>query len=193
MKRGWLISSLLTVVMLALVAGGCRRAAEAPPAPIARAGTELAQGPNQYQFSQETGFSVELGEQPEFEAQVEPYEFAPHLGNVANLEMFAEDLRPEHLDMIAENGFVVVPADWRQMEFIYELNNYERVHKPSFVTTDSILHTFHIFYDYVLRTIEVCTLYDRVCTLALGLLQGAAEQYEAAELPEIQGMGYRPP
>ena len=66
---------------------------------------------------------------------------------MTNLSLFKDNLRPEHLRQIAKQGFVVVPAHWKQMEFVYELNNYPEEHRPSFVTTDSMLHTFHIFYD----------------------------------------------
>ncbi len=181
MKRFGL-SWLIMMALMMAVTGGCGRQGHEPTAtsvnPRAQTGA--------YQFTEETGFSVDLGQQPQFEPQVAPYEIAVDLSNVANLKLFKVHLRPEHLKDIAQKGFVVVPADWKQMEFVYELNNYPRVHRPSFVTVDSILHTYHIFYDYVLRTIEVSTLYDRACTLALGLLRGAASRYEQAGLPEIR-------
>ncbi len=138
----------------------------------------------------ETGFSVDLGNKPEFSPQVEPYEVKPGLANVANLKLFKDELHPQHIDAISENAFVVVPAQWKQMEFIYEANNYEYgergEHLPSFVTADSALHFFHIFYDYVLRTIEVSTLYERVSTLAVGVLRGCAAQYERETVPEVK-------
>lgn len=179
--KSWPLAGLLAAgLIVALLAGGCRGPKQQPVVPP-------AVGPEQpEETARETGFSIDLGEPPEFEPSVEPYEVADDLSNVANLDLFKKDLKPEHRKMIAQNGFVVVPADWKQMEFVYELNNYPDEHRPSFVTVDSVLHTFHIFYDYVLRTIEVSTLYDRVCDLAVGLLAGAARQYEAAELPEIE-------
>jgi len=179
MKRAMCVVVLAAIVMLTF-STGCRKKVEPPPE-----GT-LPQVPEVAAQARETGFSIELGEPPQFEAKVEPYEIAEGLGNVANLAQFKDDLRPEHIKAIAENGFVVVPAEWRQMEFVYELNNYERAHKPSVATADSILHTFHIFYDYVLRTIEVSTLYERASTLAVGLLEGAQASYEAATEAEIR-------
>ncbi len=181
MRRLMCVMCLAAVVVLSLGAG-CRKRPTPPPEVIPGPVSE----PSQEARARETGFSIELGEPPQFEAKVEPYEVAEDLSNVENLDQFKDDLRPEHLEAIAENGFVVVPAEWKQMEFVYELNNYERVHKPSVPTADSILHTFHIFYDYVLRTIEVSTLYERASTLAVGLLEGAKASYEAATEAEIK-------
>jgi len=181
MKRSGLIWLAMMSLLIPLTAG-CRRQAAGPAAAPLRPPIQT----DDYQFAQETGFSVDLGQKPQFAPQVAAYQVAPDLGNVANLVLFKSDLRPEHRKLIAKNGFVVVPAEWKQMEFVYELNNYPRVHRPSFVTADSILHTFHIFYDYVLRTIEVSTLYDRASTLALGLLRGAAARYDQAAQPEIK-------
>ncbi len=134
----------------------------------------------------ESGFSVDLGNRPSFTPQVEPYEVEAGLKNVDNLRLFKEELHSKHMEAISENAFVVVPAQWKQMEFIYEQNNYPREHLPSFVTADSALHFFHIFYDYVLRTIEVGTLYERVCTLAVGVLRGCAERYERETVADVK-------
>ena len=134
----------------------------------------------------ESGFSVDLGNRPSFTPQVEPYEVEAGLKNVDNLRLFKEELHAKHTEAISENAFVVVPAQWKQMEFIYEQNNYPREHLPSFVTADSALHFFHIFYDYVLRTIEVGTLYERVCTLAVGVLRGCAERYERETVADVK-------
>lgn len=146
----------------------------------------LSGAEGRYQFAAETGFSVDLGKRPEFTPAVPEYRINPDLSNVANLKQFREDLRPDHLRTLARQGFVVVPADWKQMEFVYELNNYELEHLPSVVTVDSALHAWHIFYDYVLRSLEVSTLYERASTLAVGVLQGTMAQYEQANDKEIK-------
>lgn len=171
---------LLLLVALSLGLSGCRRPQVVQaPAPLT---TPAA--------AQETprtdrGFSMDLGERPQFIPAVASYAIKPDLSNVANLGLFKDELRPEHKAMLAKQGFVVVPADWKQIEFVYELNNYPREHRPSVATVDSALHCFHIFYDYALRTIEVSTLYDQVCLMAKGLLQGAAAATEAYSEPDL--------
>ncbi len=131
-------------------------------------------------------FGADLGEMPKFTPQVKPYTVKSDLSNVANLRLFKEQLKPEHIKAIADRGFVVVPSEWRQIEFIYEMNNYEREHLPSFVTVDSALHCFHVFYDYMLRKIEMTSLYDRLAMLAMGILRECAKQYEQAPAGEIK-------
>ncbi len=174
---------LLLVVALLAVLVGCRKPAPpvtTPATPTTPAATGEIGG---YPFGAAGSFSVALTDKPTFTPAVQPYSVAKGLTNVANLAHFKSDLAPEHLQMIQQNGFVVMPGSWKQMEFIYELNNYPREHRPSFVTTDSVLHTMHVFYDYMLRTMEVTKLYERAEKLSLGLLQ-ATSQKLSEQLPQ---------
>jgi len=188
MKKGIWIGSIATLLALLLVLPSCKpdrpEIDEPPPPPNVEPSEPAAQPQG------ESGFSVDLGDRPEFTPNVEAYDVDDGLANVGNLRLFEKELRPEHIAAIAKNGFVVVPAQWKQMEFIYEQNNYAHgarsEHLPSFVTTDSALHFFHIFYDYVLRTIEVSTLYERVETMAIGILRGCAERYEQERIAEVK-------
>lgn len=180
---------LLGIMLCVLIVGetACRRpAAVAQPAETPRPAAPALQMGEPYGFPKEAGFSASLATRPKFTPRVKPYRVSSNLSNVSNLKLFKSELRPEHLAQIAKNGFVVVPANWKQTEFVYELNTYPREHRPSFVTTDSMLHTFHIFYDYMLRTIEVSTLYERLTNLSLGLLQGAAARYAALTEPALK-------
>jgi len=173
---------------------GCDRRAQAPgeSAPVLG---ETAAGAGAdgglYQFSAEPGFSADLGDRPSFTPGVAPYTVAPDLGNVDNLRLFSDMLLEDHRQRLAKEGFVVVPADYRQMEFCYELNNYPDEHLPSFVTADSILHTYHIFFDYCLRVMEVSTLYERAETLSRGLLQTAAARYGQEGPAEVKEAALR--
>lgn len=178
------------VLLMALSVGltGCRRPRVAPALPPLAASAAAQEAPRA-----ESGFSMDLGKRPQFTPAVAPYSLKSDLSNVANLALFEDELRPEHRALLAKQGFVVVPADWKQIEFVYELNNYPREHRPSVATVDSALHCFHVFYDYVLRTLEVSTLYDQVCLLAKGLLQAAAAAHEAAtdaQLREATRLNY---
>jgi hypothetical protein len=169
--------ALAVLIALIVALGGCQRAAT-PSAAVAPADRPDAAAAAEQ--PRESGFSTDLGDRPSFTPRVAPYTVKANLSNVANLKLFTKELRPEHRAVLAKQGFVVVPADWKQMEFVYELNNYPREHRPSFVTADSMLHTYHIFYDYLLRTMEVTTLYERVSAMSVGLLQGAAAMHDSA-------------
>ncbi|MDO9536482.1 MAG: DUF3160 domain-containing protein [Bacillota bacterium] len=83
--------------------------------------------------------------------QVQPYQVKEDLSNIANLEQFGS-FTAEQREHLASNGFVVVPSREEQLFYIYENNEYMKL--PSFVTTDSVLQVYHIFFDYSLRTLE---------------------------------------
>ncbi len=86
-----------------------------------------------------------------YEAKVKPYKIRKDLSNIENLEQF-KNLTDEQINYIIKNGFVVKPTSEEQIFYIYESNEYEKI--PSFITTDSILQVYHVFYDYSLRTLE---------------------------------------
>lgn len=84
-------------------------------------------------------------------AKVENYSIKDNLSNIANLDQFGE-FTPEQMNMLIKNGFVVNPSKVEQLFYIYEKNEYKKI--PSFITTDSVLQVYHIFYDYSLRVLE---------------------------------------
>lgn len=89
--------------------------------------------------------------QREFEAKVKTYKINEDLSNVVNLNQFGEFTK-EQKELLAKNGFFVNPTKEEQLFYIYEKNEYKKL--PSFVTVDSVLQVYHIFYDYSLRTLE---------------------------------------
>jgi hypothetical protein len=74
---------------------------------------------------------------------------APDLSNVRNPFLLSE-VQKEHL---AKDGVVVSPGSEREFFTLYEMARYSNV--PIFVTSDSLLHAYHLLFDKVLRTAEV--------------------------------------
>ena len=119
------------------------------------------------------------------DAKVKPsvpdYELKPGLSNVANLKIFKDILDSKSISMIEKNKFVVTPTDYVQMFHVYENNEYQRPDKiPAFITTDSMLHTYHIFYDYTLRQVESYKLFDAAVELTDAMMAVASKDYFAA-------------
>ena len=79
------------------------------------------------------------------------YSVKSDLSNVLNYSQFGK-FSSEQKQLLQKNGFVVSPTKEEQLFYIYEKNQYLKI--PSFITTDSVLHVYHIFYDYSLRSIE---------------------------------------
>ncbi|MGB4029485.1 MAG: DUF3160 domain-containing protein [bacterium] len=117
----------------------------------------------------------------DFTPAVEPYQVEEGLANVTNREMFY--LSPEAEKLLVENGFVVVPDTEREFFMLYEMNRYEPV--PSFITTDSLLHNYHLFFSHLLRVVEKEELAPTLKELTQDMLSEAEKQYEA-----LKGTGW---
>lgn len=158
------LRSSLLLTALALSAVGSPRAS--------------ASGPRQG-----AAFSTKTYTAPKVTASVKPYTVAPTLANVANLAKMSAAFRftPQQKAMIAKNGFVVTPSSEEQLFFIYENNDYLVL--PSFITTDSVLQVYHVFYDFTLRKVEQTKLVDELGALSAGLADASARQLAAATDP----------
>lgn len=105
---------------------------------------------------------------------VAPYEIAADLSNVENLEKFY--LEDQTKEKLADNGFAVDgSAGWEFYE-IYETNRYGLI--PNFVTVDSLMHTYHLYFAYLLKGLEKEQLSDKLGQLSGQMLTDSMEQYE---------------
>ncbi|HRH42836.1 MAG TPA: DUF3160 domain-containing protein [Pyrinomonadaceae bacterium] len=103
-------------------------------------------------------------------ARVKPYKVSATLTEVINLKHFnkAMPVNAAKRAMLAKNLFAVSPTKSKQLFHIYEDNDYKNI--PSFVTTDSLLHLYHIFFDFTLRTVEEKSLMPVLQRLTEGML-----------------------
>jgi len=108
------------------------------------------------------------------ETKVKPYKVEVDLSNIENLKQFGE-FSKEQLDLLVKNNFVVNPTKEEQLFYIYEDNEYKKI--PSFITTDSVLQVYHIFYDYTLRTLESERLLAILEELTDKMLKNSLEIY----------------
>lgn len=96
---------------------------------------------------------------------VPDYRVEAGLRNIVNREQFisedegpfyfAFELKEPAISMLEQNSFVVCGTGYpkyRNYFNRYEKNRYNYV--PSFITTDSAVHTFHLMFDYILREVE---------------------------------------
>ena len=81
---------------------------------------------------------------------VEAYKVAEDLSNIINKDLF--DFSAEAQNLLVKNGFVVVPSSWREFFSIYEVNRYNSI--PNFITTDAMMHNYHLYFSHLLRTLE---------------------------------------
>jgi hypothetical protein len=106
------------------------------------------------------------------------YSIYSGLTNIANLGQFPS-LPVDVQNSIANNGFVVIPqSSYEQIHEILEYNEDNKI--PSFISSDAVLHAYHIVYDLALREVEVYSFWDLLGNLTESLLDSTFAQYNAA-------------
>ncbi len=109
---------------------------------------------------------------------VKGYQVAKDLSNVENSSRFS--FSPQAKALLVKNGFVVDPASWGEEFFMmYEPNRYDSI--PNFVTTDAMLHNYHLFFDNLLERIEKEKLIPELKNLNQLMLNAAQQQYNTLQ------------
>jgi hypothetical protein len=192
-------SLLAALVVLGLVGGACQlfnaQPTRLPPtsAPALPTDTAAAAAPGQTPAAAEPTQPPEEIERPpravgaippfaEFrepetskQALLQPYSIDANLGNVYNPFL----LSGAQLERLALDGFVVTPGSEKEFFTLYEKARYANV--PIFVTSDSLLHTYHLLFDKILRTAETEHFIPLLARLNQSLLAKADEQYLALQ------------
>ena len=135
-------------------------------------------------------------------AHVPAYTVLPGLANVINKNQYqygidavgdyysALQLSDEAASRIEQNGFVVIDSqNYREYYSRYERNRYDYV--PSFITTDSVVHTFHLMYDYVLKDVERSSLMLSLETLSSNMAEASYQQYLELKGTEFENAALR--
>jgi hypothetical protein len=106
------------------------------------------------------------------------YELPMDLAAVDNVDFF--ELSPEEEALLIENGFVVtapVPGDFREFYQIYESWRYAE--QPVFITTDSMLHVYHLLFDKLLRDLETRRFIPILEVLTETMLETSQSQFDS--------------
>ncbi|MBN1574744.1 MAG: DUF3160 domain-containing protein [Deltaproteobacteria bacterium] len=93
-------------------------------------------------------------------------------------------LSNEAKELLEKNGFVVTKSGEKEIYEIYNSTNDQS--QPAFVTTDAVLHTGHVFFDYLLRILEIEVLSDTAKALTDKMLALSIAQYKAAKDPMVK-------
>ncbi len=111
----------------------------------------------------------------ELAANVSHEAIAPDLNNVELTVL----LSPDQQARLAENGFVVSPGDTKEFYEIYERARYNYI--PVFVTSDSLLHVYHLLFDKTMRRTETQYLAPTISMLDWELLNTSVAQYTSLQ------------
>jgi len=94
---------------------------------------------------------------------------------------------PDHLKVKLERlGFAAEPSHWRErLAPVYR--GWKSDHYPVVVTTDAALHTWHLYFDWYLRFLEIAHLRGDLINLSDALTVKVLELHDAAKDDEGKG------
>lgn len=170
MKNKKIVAALLCLAMLAVLPVGpigCQNSSQ----DLSQQQTVLSQA----SLVKTAGAFAPYNEVPvTLKPVAEAYQVAADLSSVSNKERFSFSREAEQL--LSKNGFVVAPSPHREFFSIYEINRYDYI--PNFITTDAMLHNYHLYFSHLLRTLEKDKLRSELNSLTEAMLDGSQKQYQ---------------
>ena len=119
---------------------------------------------------------------------VKTYQTSADLGNVENIGDFY--LADEQKSFLAENGFAVdVAAGGYEFYEQYEHNRYSM--QPNFVTVDSMMHTYHLYFSHLMKNSEKSYLSGTLKDVSAQMLARSQEQLAALKGTEWEQAAQR--
>ena len=137
-----------------------------------------------------------LLEELEVNPSIPAYPLPLSTAKIANYQNFSEKIKlsPEALSLLKNNGFVVIstPLDIAEREvflmssrqnaypkddFVAYYNAIRDKDLPIFITTDSLLHYYHIFFDTTLMKLERDLFYKDIWAVSKNLLEESLKEY----------------
>lgn len=122
---------------------------------------------------------------PEFTPSVGKYEVDKDLSNLFNAGQY-EGFTKEQIRAIYEDGFVIMEPSYSALKLhhLYEWPMYKE--SPVFITVDSALHLYHLYYDKSLKCVESALLYHKLELLSRNLLLESIKAYENPDNFELK-------
>ena len=170
---------ILLAALLLLTA--CANATPGPvatptvPVPVEATAT-IAPGPTA------TPLPIEVQDQPVFARyEVAPVTINPSIQQDALDPSFGNVLVPlvlsaEQLERLAADGIVASPGSYPEFHNLYQ--ETQSANLPVFVTSDALLHAYHLIFDQLLRSLEEHVFLQHLHDLNQALLEQTALQYE---------------
>lgn len=125
----------------------------------------------------------------QFEAAVPTYSLPLQDSEIANYYQFTQKipLTNEERDLLYKNGFIVIENKTTENLLIAGKTLVNETYLdlkvadvPIFITSDSLLHLYHIQFDETLKRVETEEFYDDLWKLDKTLLEASIEDYDSA-------------
>jgi len=119
--------------------------------------------------------------------QTPQYSFPLDLSTIVNFKTVDDlfTLTNQQKKLLRNNGFVV--KDYSVENDITEPYNYLKDHEiPVFVTSDTLLHLYHIMFDQTLKGIEEREFFDGILDLSKALFDKSMQDYDTFTEPDLK-------
>ncbi|MFB0517382.1 MAG: DUF3160 domain-containing protein, partial [Candidatus Neomarinimicrobiota bacterium] len=120
---------------------------------------------------------------------LETYAVEPDFSNVDDFARFAGTFNSIDSTLLLQNHFTVRRGKYQQLYDIYNSCTWDGV--PIFVTTDAVLHTYHVLFDRFLAEIEIQHFVEMLGLMTDALLDSTQSVFEQSTQPEAQGAARR--
>jgi hypothetical protein len=117
------------------------------------------------------GFSIALSSPP--------YSLPLALEEIANWQHIESQFRlnGNQRELLQKNGFVVIP--WQGDDIVEPYDTMKQREIPIFVTSDTLLHLYHIQFDEILKRIEEEEFFSQLIDMSQAMLGRSIQDYEA--------------
>jgi len=116
--------------------------------------------------------------------QIPQYNLPLGINKISNFKSFKSKIRlsDEAKKKLKDNGFVLIdnPFDQSEEDITVPYKALKDEEIPIFITSDSLLHLYHIQFDETLRQIEEKEFYDDIWKISAELLTDSMEEYKNA-------------
>ncbi|MDZ7402225.1 MAG: DUF3160 domain-containing protein, partial [candidate division KSB1 bacterium] len=120
----------------------------------------------------------------DFTAQVPAFTFKPDFGDVNNFDQVSWNFNGIDSALLRANHFTVKKSQYKQLFDVYNACTWNGT--PIFVTTDAVLHTYHVLFDRILAEIEVKKFVAELNALTENLLLETENIYNQSLKPETK-------
>jgi len=175
-KKIWIVSGVLgAVVIIALAIYFV----------LPKSGQEIIKKTAEDIYKPAVTFASKFATYEEVPVNISPkvpaYTVSPDLSNIINAkDLYYYNFSPSSFSdkersLLIKNAFVVRPSYHHEFFPLYESNRYSYI--PSFITTDSILHNYHLMFDFLLKQLEEQKLATELKQLSANMLAESLNQY----------------
>ncbi|MBR4733271.1 MAG: DUF3160 domain-containing protein [Lachnospiraceae bacterium] len=120
-------------------------------------------------------FSVDYDKaEVKYTPSVAAYQAKADLSNVKDSDRY--NFSDKLVEKLVANNFVVYEGQSSEFFEIYESNRYGQI--PNFVTADSMMHTYHLYFAMLQKKVEKGSLCSAVERMSSKMLENSKKQYE---------------